>query len=152
MTPEEETHMAIAAVLTEATAKYAAREISAAEFVQELTAYMTDDIEFWSNYAPSWEPLRPLFARRQGIDDIVARYDYETEHEVIGQGSGVPVDFAISGDVLYYTQNETATFFGKVAVTWDMVTKIEFRDGKVARIQMFLDSTPIENVYSHAEL
>lgn len=133
--------------LSGSTGRYAANEISAAEFVQELTGYMSDDIVFWSNYTPSWEPLRPLFAERRGIDEIVARYDYENEHEVIEGGSGVPFDIAITGETLYYTQTETASFFNKPSVTWDMVTKIEFRDGRITIIKMFLDPAPIEKVY-----
>jgi hypothetical protein len=88
------------------------QRISAAEFVRELTGLMCDDI-FWSNYSPSWGPLRPLFAKCRGIDEIVARYDYENEHEVIEHGSGVPFDIAVVGDTLYYAQRETASFFGR---------------------------------------
>jgi hypothetical protein len=51
---------------------------------------------------------------------------------------------AITGDTLYYTQTETASFFNKRLVTWDMVTKIEFRDGRITNIKMFLDLVPIE--------
>lgn len=127
--------------------RYAANEISATEFVEELTGFMSDDIVFWSNYTPSWEPLRPLFATRRGIDEIVARHDYENEHEVIEDGSGVPFDIAVAGDTLYYSQRETASFFGKSSVTWDMVTKIEFRNGCIAGIRMFVDPAPIEQVY-----
>lgn len=147
VTPQEEANMLVAGVLAATTARYAAKQISAADFAEELTKFMTADVEFWSNYTPSWEPLRPLFAECRSIEEIVARYDYENEHEVIEHGSGVPFDFAISGDVVYYTQRETAAFFGKSAVTWDMVTKIDFRDEKIARIRMFLDPTPIEEVY-----
>ena len=43
--------------------------------------------------------------------------DYENMHEVIQHGSSVPFDFSISGDVVYYTQNESAAFFDKTAVT-----------------------------------
>lgn len=147
MATHDDTILAIAGALSAATARYAADEISAAEFVQELTGYMSDDVVFWSSYIPSWEPLRPLFAERRGVDDIVSRYDYENEHEVIEHGSGVPVDIAIAGNTLYYTQRETASFFGKPSVTWDMVTKIEFRDGRIATIRMFVDPAPIEEVY-----
>jgi hypothetical protein len=147
MPPQEDTILAIAGALSATTARYAADEISAAEFVQELTGYMSDDVVFWSNYTPSWEPLRPLFAERRGIDEIVARYDYENEHEVIEHESGVPFDFAIAIDTLYYTQLETASFFDKPPVTWDMVTKIGFVDDRIATIRMFLDPAPIEKVY-----
>ena len=148
MATQHDEILAIAGALTATTTRYAANEISAAEFVQELTRYMSDDIVFWSNYQPSWEPLRPLFAQRRGIDEIVARYDYENRHEVIEDGSGIPFDIAIAGETLYYTQRETASFFDKPSVTWDMVTKIDFREGRIARIQMFIDPAPIEAVYA----
>ncbi len=147
MTDQEDAILTITGALAASTARYAANEISATEFVHELTRYMADDIVFWSNYTPSWEPLRPLFAERRGIDEIVARYDYENEHEVIEDGSGIPADIAIAGDTLYYTQHETASFFGKRPVTWDMVTKMDFSAGRINCIRMFLDSTPIEAVY-----
>lgn len=74
MATRDDEILAIAGALSAATGRYAANEISATEFVQELTGYMSDDIVFWSNYTPSWEPLRPLFVERRGIDEIVARY------------------------------------------------------------------------------
>ncbi len=147
MESRDDAILTISGALSATTSRYAANEISAAEFVQELTGYMADDIVFWSNYTPSWEPLRPLFAERRGIDEIVARYDYENEHEVIEHGSGVPFDLAVAGNSLYYTQRETASFFGRPPVTWDMVTKIDFRGGRIASIRMFLDPAPIETVY-----
>ena len=113
MTEQEDAILTITGALSAASARYATNEISAAEFVRELTGYMADDIIFWSNYTPSWQPLRPLFAERRGIDEIVTRYDYENEHEVIEDGSGMPVDIAVAGDSLYYTQRKTASFFGK---------------------------------------
>ncbi|MBT8212872.1 MAG: hypothetical protein KJN71_06975 [Acidimicrobiia bacterium] len=88
-----------------------------------------------------------MFAERRGIDEIVARYDYEYEDEVIEHGSGIPYDMAVTGDTLYYSQRETASFFGKPPVTWDMVTKVDFRNGRIASIQMFVDASPIERVY-----
>ncbi len=148
MATEKDVILAVADALSEATARYAAKEISAAEFVRELTGLMSDDIAFWSNYTPSWEPLRPLFAERNGIDEIIDRYDYEKEHEVIEDGSGVPFDIAVADDTLYYAQTETASFFGNsTLVTWDMVTKVEFRDGLIAGIRMFVDPAPIEQIY-----
>ncbi len=147
MATQEDAILTIAAALSEATGRYAANEISASEFVAELTGYMSDDIVFWSSYTPSWEPLRPLFAERRGINEIVIRYDYENAHEVIEDGSGVPFDISISGETLYYTQTETASFFGKRPVTWEMLTKIVFRDGLITNIKMFLDPAPIEEAY-----
>jgi ketosteroid isomerase-like protein len=143
----EEANMGTATVLTAAVAKYTAHEISATEFALLLTGCMIPDVVFRSNYTPSWEPLQPLFAECRGIDEIVARYDYENDHEVIHDGSGMPLDLSISGDVLYYTQRETASFFDRAPVTWDMVTKIRFRDGKIAEIMMFVDPAPIEAAY-----
>ncbi len=151
MATEEDAILMVAMALSEATERYAANEIDAAEFVQELTSYMADDIVFWSNYTPSWEPLQPLFSHRRGIDEIVARYDYENEHEVIEDGSGVPFDLAVTGETLYYTQTETASFFNGPSVTWDMVTKIDFRDGQITAIKMFLDPAPIEKAYPAPE-
>ncbi len=49
--------------------------------------------------------------------------------------------------MIYYSQNETASFFDKELVTWNMVTKIIMNEGKISRIEMYLDSTPIEEVY-----
>ncbi len=114
---QEEANTAVVEVMTRAATKYATGEISATEFAQQLTLYMTDDVEFWSNYTPSYEPLRPLFAPCRGVDEIVARYSYENENEAIEHGSGIPYDSSISGDVMYYTQTETAAFFDKPA-TW----------------------------------
>jgi hypothetical protein len=54
---------------------------------------------------------------------------------------------AIAGNALYYTQRETASFFERPPVNWDMVTKIGFVDDRIATIRMFLDPTPIEKVY-----
>ena len=51
---------------------------------------------------------------------------------------------------MYSTQRESASFFGRDPVTWDMVTKITFRDGKIAKIEMFLDPAPIEATYGIA--
>lgn len=59
MATQEDVMLAVAGILSEATVRYAANEISAAEFVAELTGFMSDDIVFWSNCTPSWEPLRP---------------------------------------------------------------------------------------------
>ena len=146
MGTREDRIMAVANALSEATLRYAANETSAAEFVEELTGFMSDDVVFWSNYNPTWEPLRPLFAERRGIDEIVTRYDYENEHELIEHGSGVPFDIAFVEDALYYSQRETAAFFGKPSVTWDMVTEVEFRNGLIARIRMFVDCAPIEQL------
>ena len=146
-TPQEEANMHMVAVLTAVAAKYTAQEISATEFAQQLTGCMAPDVVFRSNYTPSWEPLRPLFAECRGLDEIVARYDYENDHEVIHDGSGMPLDLSISGDVIYYTERETASFFDRVPVTWDMVTKIRFRDGKIAEVTMFVDPNPIEAAY-----
>lgn len=146
-TPQEEANLETAAVLTAAAARYTAGEISGAEFAQQLLGCMTEDVIFRSTYTPTWEPLRPLFAQCRGIDEIVARYDYENDHEVIHDGSGMPLDLSISGDVVYYTQRETASFFDRDPVTWDMVTKIQFRDAKITEINMFVDSSPIEAAY-----
>ena len=149
---QEEANLETAATLTAAAASYTAEQISAAEFAQLLVEGMTEDIVFRSTYTPTWEQLRPLFAECRGIDEIVARYDYENDHEVIHDGSGMPLDLSISGDVVYYTQRETASFFDREPVTWDMVTKIGFRDGRIAEITMFLDAAPIEAAYSSPPL
>ena len=151
-TPQEEANLETAAALTTATARYTANEISATEFIQQLVECMSEDIVFRSTYTPSWEPLRPLFAECRGIDEIVARYDYENDHEVIHDGSGMPLDLSMSGDLAYYTQHETASFFDREPATWDMATKIRFDEGKIAEITMFVDSAPIEAVYGSPPL
>ena len=150
--PHEEANLETAAVLTAAAARYTAADISGAEFAQQLLDCLTEDVIFRSTYTPTWEPLRPLFAECRGIDEIVARYDYENDHEVIHDGSGMPVDVCIAGDVVYYTQRETASFFDRDPVTWDMVTKIRFRGGKIAEINMFVDASPIEAAYGSPPL
>ena len=147
VTPQEEAKLAIAAVLGEAAKRYSEGHLTATEFIGELTGYMSADVVFRSNYVPSWEPLRPLFAECRGIEQIVARYDYENAHETILEGSGLPVDPAVAGDVLYYTQRETARFFDGRPVTWDMVTKVTFYAGLITRIDMFVDPAPIEASY-----
>jgi hypothetical protein len=147
MTPQEEINAAAVGALSAAAERYVSGSISAVDFVDELTPRLTDDVEFWSNYRPTWEPLRPLFSERHGVEGIVARYDYEHRHEAIEPGSAIPTDIAIAGDVMYLTQRETARFFGGDAVTWDMVIRIEFRAGLIAKLQMFLDSAPIEAAY-----
>ena len=146
-TAREEANLETAAVLSAAAAKYTAKEISAGDFARRLVECMTEDVIFRSTYTPTWEPLQPLFADCWGVDEILARYDYENDHEVIHGGSGMPLDLAISGDVVYYTQRETASFFDRDAVAWEMVTKIRFKDAKIAEITMFVDSAPIEAVY-----
>lgn len=150
MKPQEKVNAGAVAALSAAVERYVSGSISAIAFADELTPLLADDVEFWSNYMPTWEPLRPLFAERHGVEGIVARYDYENQHEAIEPGSAVPTDIAIAGDVMYLTQRETARFFGREAVTWDMVIRIEFRAGLIARLQMFLDSAPIEAVYGLA--
>lgn len=147
MTTREDANMAVIGRLTAAVERYAQAEISGTEFVEELREYMTPDVVYWSNYVPSWEPLRPLFVERRGVGEVVARYDYENEHEVIAGDTTAPFDIAIAGDVVYVSQRETASFFGRAAVTWNMVIKIEFRDALIARIEMFLDTGRIEEVY-----
>ena len=150
MTLQDQQNLQIAIALTSITKKYTDKEITASEFAIEMTKYMTDDVVFWSNYIPSWEPLRPLFSERRGIKEIIERYDYENKHEEIKGGTGTPFDFSISGDVIYYSQHETASFFNKQDVSWYMVTKMKFKDGKIARIEMFLDSSPIEKIYGES--
>jgi ketosteroid isomerase-like protein len=145
LTPKEQLNMKTFELLAALAQKYAAKEITAEDLAQESTQYMTDDVVYWSNYIPSWEPLRPLYSERYGIGGIIERYDYE--HKVEQFKEGVPTDFAISGDVAYFSQHETASFFNKEDVTWDMVTKVTFREGKIARLEMFLDFAPIEEAY-----
>ena len=128
--------------------RYSAGETTATETAKQLSKFVTNEVVFWSNYTPSWEPLRPLFRERRGVDEILERYAYEHEHERIEDGSGVPTDIAVAGNVAYYSQRETATFFEHRPVTWEMVTRVRFRDGRMARFEMYLDSAPIEAVYS----
>jgi ketosteroid isomerase-like protein len=130
--------------------QYASGQISGVELGRELSSFMSPDVEFRSNYVPSWPPLRPLFAARRGIDAIVDRYDYEQEHETIEDDSGVPYGIAVAGDVAYYSQRETASFLDGPTVTWDMVTRVAFRDGRIARLRMYLDAAPIERAYPAA--
>ena len=150
MTPQEKVNAAAVGALSAAVERYVSGSISAVDFADELAPLLTDDVEFWSNYTPTWEPLRPLFAERHGVEGIVARYDYENQHEAIEPGSAVPTDIAMTGDVMYLTQRETARFFGRDPVTWEMVVRVEFRAGLIAKLQMFLDSAPIEAVYGGA--
>lgn len=51
---------------------------------------------------------------------------------------------------MYYTQRETASFFGRAPVTWDMVTKIRFRNTKIAEMEMFLDPAPMKRPAARA--
>lgn len=53
MAAQDDAILAIARALSEATGSYAANEISARKFVQDLTGYMSSEIVFWSNYIPS---------------------------------------------------------------------------------------------------
>jgi hypothetical protein len=128
--------------------RYTKGQIDASEAVAELAGYLTTDVVFWSNYTPTWPLLRPLFCERHGRDGIVERYAYENQHERIEGGSGGLEGFAVAADVAYYAQRETATFFEHRPVTWEMVTRVAFREGKIARIEMFLDARPIEAVYA----
>jgi hypothetical protein len=133
-------------LLSEITSRYISGEILADHFIQELTKYMTPDVVFWSNYTPSWEPLRPLFIERRGVDAIVDRYRYEKDNEKIKEGSD-PYDFLVSDDLIYYSQSETASFFGKGEVSFKMITKMKLNDGQISRIDMFLETESIEKVY-----
>jgi hypothetical protein len=128
--------------------RYTQGRIDASETIAELAGYLTSDVVFWSNYTPTWEPLRPLFCERHGVDDIVERYAYEQQHERIEGGTGGLEGFAVAADMAYYGQRETAAFFEHRPVTWEMVTRVGFRDGRIARIEMFLDARPIEAVYA----
>jgi len=59
-------------------------------------------VALWHGDIDTNSPLataRPLFSRRQGIDEIVARYDYDNENEIIHEGSGMPVDLSVSSIV-----------------------------------------------------
>ncbi len=151
LTDEEQNNMQVIGILAETAGKYIAKEITADQFAKELSNYMAEDIVFWSNYTPTNESLKPLFAQRNGINEILERYDYEEKYEKIKEGTGLPVDFAIKGNAIYYSQNETASFFDKEEVTWDMVTKITMKEGKISRIEMYLDSAPIEKIYGQKE-
>lgn len=143
----EQLNMQIIQHFTASSERYINREITASEFAGLLTQALTPDVVFWSNYTPAWAALRPIFKERHGINAIIERYDYEGMHELIKQGTGIPFDFSISGDVAYYSQRETASFFGQAEVTWDMVTKVTFKQGQIARIETYLDSAPIERIY-----
>jgi len=50
--------------ISQISSQYISSAINAQDFAKELVKYMTDDIIFWSNYTPSWDPL-------------IKRYDYE---------------------------------------------------------------------------
>lgn len=128
--------------------QYISKAITAVEFANELSKYMTEDVVFWSNYTPKEERLRPLFMERQGIKEIMERYDYESKHEKIKEGTGLPTDISVNENVIYYSQDETASFFDGEEVTWKMVTKIIIEGEKIKRLEMYLDSAPIEAVYN----
>ncbi len=149
LTAEEQKNMLVVETLAVTTGKYVSKEITAEQFAKELSNYMTEDIVFWSNYIPSDESLKPLFAQRNGIEAILDRYDYEDKYEKIKEGTGLPFDFAIKGNTIYYSQIETASFFDRQEVTWNMLTKITLKEGKISRIEMYLDSAPIEKIYDN---
>mmetsp|Transcript_7077 Transcript_7077/g.15682 ORF Transcript_7077/g.15682 Transcript_7077/m.15682 type:complete len:117 (+) Transcript_7077:100-450(+) len=109
LSEKEQMNLQLIGMMTATTGKYTAKEITASQLAEELVKFVTDDVVFKTNYTPSWEPLRPLFSECRGIKDIIARYDYEEKHEKIK--TGVPEDFAIAGDVMYFSQNEIASFF-----------------------------------------
>ena len=95
LTEEEQKNMQVIGILAERSGKYIAKEITADQFAKELSNYMNEDIVFWSNYNPTNESLKPLFAQRNGISEILTRYDYEDKHEKIKEGTGLPSDFSI---------------------------------------------------------
>lgn len=146
LSPKELSNVQVAAGLTLLVEKYEKGEIPGTDFAADLQRHLSKDVVFRSNYVPTWEPLRPLFSERHGIDGILERYEYENQHEKLVEGA--PCDFAINSDKLYYTQRETAKFFGGKEVTWNMVTKIDFSDGKICKIEMYVDAGPIEEAYS----
>jgi len=127
--------------------KYLSGKISDDEFNDKLRNYVSEDIVFWSNYTPSDDRLKPLFVTRNGISEIIDRYKYEVEHEKIKEGTSAPYDLSAAGDIIYTSTKETASFFDGAFVTWDMLTKIKIQDGKIQRIDMYIDSRPIEEVY-----
>ncbi len=147
MLPDEERNLEALQLLTHHQARYVAGEISADGFGLEISKLVTHDFIFWSSYTPSWEPLRQLFQGREGVEGLLERYKLEEKYEVIEPGTTIPTDMSITGDVAYLSLEENASFFGGEAVTFNMVIKITFRIGKIARLDMYLDSNSIEEVY-----
>lgn len=148
MTSQENENLQILQQISAIQSRYVAGEIGADEFGGELAKFLAPDVVFWSNYTPSWEPLRPLFATRHGPREIADRYVLEHELETIEPGTTPPFDICTAADVAYLTVEETASWFGRRPVTFTFVLKVRFQDGTIKRLDMYLDPTPIEQVYA----
>lgn len=147
MSMDEHPLMASFGQLMALQARYVAGELSAAEFGEGLTPYVTDDMEFWCNFTPASPSIRPLFAGRRGREGLIERYRIEHELERVVPGTTEPRDVVVGGECIYLSMSETASFVGGPEVTFDAIVKISFVEGQMARFEMFVDGRPIDAAY-----
>ena len=89
-TAREEANRETAAAPSAAAAEYTGKEISAGDFARQLVECMTEDVVFRSTDTPTWETAATAVCQfpGRGGHEILARYDYENDHEVIHGGIG----------------------------------------------------------------
>ena len=133
--------------LFQATDQYLNKEIKAAQLSLELAKYVTEDVVYWSNYRPTNKNLQPYFMKRNGLHAILDLYEYELMRVQNDAATTTPNDISITGNVMYYTQNRTASFMKGPAVSWKVLTKLTFDGNKISSIEQYLDPAMIERKY-----
>ena len=133
--------------LLEAADQYLNKEIKAAQLSVELAKYVTEDVVYWSNYRPTNKNLQPYFMKRNGLHAILDLYEYELMRVQNDAKTTAPNDISITGNVMYYTQNRTASFMKGPKVSWKVLTKLTFDGNKISSIEQYLDPAMIEQKY-----
>jgi hypothetical protein len=133
--------------LTAVASQYLNKEINNAQFGVELAKYIKEDVVYWSNYRPTNKNLEPFFMKRNGRQSILDRYEYELRNIQSQAETAAPADISTSGNVMYFTQNNTTAFFNGPAVNWKVLTKLTFDGNKISRIEQYLDPAMIERKY-----
>ena len=113
----------------------------------QLATLMTSDVSYMSTYTPSNEEMQPFFEARNGIDDMIALFDFEKANGVHAERID---DWELDGNAIAYTRTTTGSLLqdGPV-VTWQHVYRVTFdTDGKIKAIDYtIVDPEPIETAY-----
>ena len=129
-------------------------ELDSTTFLQKLLTVVATDVVFESSYIPVNASLSPLFESRQGVDDLLALYEYKKGFATITSTSD-PEDIGAgpADGVLYYHQSHVGTFGGGSQVSWETNCKLTFdlTARKITDILLnVVDSTPIDQAYPTA--
>lgn len=127
--------------------QYLNKEINNAQFGVELAKYIKEDVLFWSNYRPTNKNLQFLFMKRNGLQSILDQYEYKRRIVQNEAATTAPTDISITGNVMYFTQNRTASFMKGPTVSWKVLTKLTFEGNKISSIEEYLDPAMIEKKY-----